>query len=138
MMKQFLQLAAVAIIGLGTGMVPLVPAYAQSARPDTGSVMTADNKERVSKLIGAPVFNEQGEQFGTIDDVLLSPSGAEPVAVLSVGGFLGVGTKLVAVPLSHVRLQGANMTMAHATRQELTHMLPFGYYNPREGQHGNG
>jgi hypothetical protein len=54
-------------------------------------------------------------RVSTIDDVLVSASGGEPVAVLSVGGFLGGGAKLIAVPLSYVRLQGAHMTMAHAT-----------------------
>jgi hypothetical protein len=34
---------------------------------------------------------------GTIDDLIVTPGGQAPYAVLSVGGFLGLGTKYVVV-----------------------------------------
>ncbi len=36
--------------------------------------------------------------IGKIDDLLVSSDGKQPYAVLSIGGFLGVGTHLVVVP----------------------------------------
>jgi hypothetical protein len=53
---------------------------------------------RASKVIGSNVVNEENEVIGKIDDLLISLDGKEPYAVLSIGGFLGMGTHLVAVP----------------------------------------
>ena len=66
------------------------------------SYMTADHNMRSSKLIGMTVYNEQNEKIGVIDDIMLPVFGGEVTAVVSVGGFLGVGEKLIKVPLSHV------------------------------------
>jgi hypothetical protein len=53
---------------------------------------------RASKVIGSSVTNNANETIGKIDDLLVSPDGKDPYAVLSIGGFLGVGSHLVAVP----------------------------------------
>jgi hypothetical protein len=53
-----------------------------------------------SKVIGSSVTNDANETIGKIDDLLVSPDGKEPFAVLSIGGFLGMGSHLVAVPMS--------------------------------------
>jgi len=79
------------------------PGLAQSA-PQSAAHSGVDAKDlgggfRASKVIGSTVVNDQNETVGKIDDVIISGAGAkEPVAVLSVGGFLGMGSKLVAVP----------------------------------------
>ena len=43
---------------------------------------------RASKVIGSSVVNDANETIGKIDDLLVSPDGKEPYAVLSIGGFL--------------------------------------------------
>ena len=53
---------------------------------------------RASKVIGSSVVNDAHEFIGKIDDLLVSVDGKEPYAVLSIGGFLGMGTHLVVVP----------------------------------------
>jgi PRC-barrel domain len=53
---------------------------------------------RASKVIGSSVVNDANETIGKIDDLLVSPDGKQPYAVLSIGGFLGMGTHLVVVP----------------------------------------
>ena len=54
---------------------------------------------RASKLIGMQVRNTKNENLGKISDLVLDPkSGKVAYAALSVGGVLGVGDKLVAVP----------------------------------------
>jgi hypothetical protein len=53
---------------------------------------------RASKVIGSSVTNDANETIGKIDDLLVSSDGKQPYAVLSIGGFLGVGTHLVVVP----------------------------------------
>jgi len=48
---------------------------------------------RSSKVIGSSVVNDANETIGTIDDLLVSRDGEQPYAVLSIGGFLDMGTR---------------------------------------------
>lgn len=52
-----------------------------------------------SKLIGESVVNRDGEDLGKIHELVIDAhSGRMAYAVLSFGGFLGMGTKLFAMP----------------------------------------
>jgi sporulation protein YlmC with PRC-barrel domain len=51
-------------------------------------------------VIGAKVKNKANETVGTVEDVYLDKSGSVQEVVVSVGGFLGVGKKDVAVKWS--------------------------------------
>jgi sporulation protein YlmC with PRC-barrel domain len=56
---------------------------------------------KASKLIGTEVQNEQGENLGEIKDIVINlDKGTVSYAVLSSGGVLGIGEKLLAVPLT--------------------------------------
>jgi sporulation protein YlmC with PRC-barrel domain len=58
---------------------------------------------RTSKVVGLNVYNEQNENVGSINDLLMDKSGNVKAAVISVGGFLGMGSRLIAVPLDKVK-----------------------------------
>jgi len=54
---------------------------------------------RVQDVLGKQVQNRQGENLGTIEDIVFdSDAGRISYAVLSFGGFLGLGDKLFAIP----------------------------------------
>jgi sporulation protein YlmC with PRC-barrel domain len=56
-------------------------------------------------LIGDRVVNRKGEDLGKIEDLMIDPEqGRVGYAVLSFGGFLGMGDKLFAVPLQALQL----------------------------------
>jgi len=58
-----------------------------------------------SALTGDRVRNAAGEDLGSIEEIMLDPeSGRIAYAVLSFGGFLGIGDKLFAVPWSALRV----------------------------------
>ena len=58
-----------------------------------------------STLAGDQVQNSAGEDLGKVDEIMIDiPSGKVAYAVLSFGGFLGMGNKLFAVPWSALRL----------------------------------
>jgi PRC-barrel domain len=60
-------------------------------------------------LIGEDVYNAQQEKLGDIKEIMLEmDSGRVRYAVLSFGGFLGLGEKLFAVPWNALRLDTAN------------------------------
>ncbi len=71
-------------------------------RPDTPSAaLELQFCDKASKVIGAKVRNPQGEDLGKIEELVMNPSsGAIAYAVVSFGGFLGMGDKLFAVPFS--------------------------------------
>jgi sporulation protein YlmC with PRC-barrel domain len=84
---------------------------------------------RVSKLVGSTVYNDQNQSVGTVDDILLAHDSKQPDrAVISVGGFLGIGSKLVEVDYDRLKLEANNkVVMANASKDELKGMKDFSY-----------
>lgn len=63
------------------------------ATDETGKLISAD------KVIGTAVYNADGERLGTIDSIMLhKASGRVAFAVMSFGGFLGIGERYHPLP----------------------------------------
>jgi hypothetical protein len=60
--------------------------------------------QRSSQITGMTVTNPQGEKLGEIDDLLIDQSGALKYAILSHGGLLGIGDKLIPIPWRALKL----------------------------------
>ena len=108
------------------------PAFSQGA-PQTLSLMKVDPATlatgyRTSKVVGSTVVNEANETVGTIDDLIVTPNDKVPFAVLSVGGFLGMGSKYVVVPFSSLQVKTSKMVLPGATK-DLPKALPEFKYN---------
>ncbi|HYZ32502.1 MAG TPA: PRC-barrel domain-containing protein [Crenalkalicoccus sp.] len=91
---------------------------------------TLQEGRRASKIVGASVYNENNESVGQVDDIIIPESGTgAPVAVISVGGFLGIGAKLVAVPFNRLEYNRQNnrWTLTGATKESLTGLPTFSY-----------
>jgi sporulation protein YlmC with PRC-barrel domain len=58
---------------------------------------------RTSKVVGLNVYNDNNESIGSINDLLTDRNGTIKAAVISVGGFLGMGARLVAVPFDKIK-----------------------------------
>jgi sporulation protein YlmC with PRC-barrel domain len=58
---------------------------------------------RASKIVGLNVYNDNNESLGSINDLLTDKSGNIKAVVIGVGGFLGVGEHLVAVPFDKIK-----------------------------------
>ncbi len=54
--------------------------------------------QRSSEIVGATVQNPNGDKLGKIDELIIGQDGAVTYAILSHGGLLGIGDKLVPVP----------------------------------------
>jgi PRC-barrel domain len=99
-MKRVMVLASAAVIGVAV----LSGGAGAQGTPQTVELVRVDVQKlaagyRASKVIGSSVVNDGNDTIGKIDDLLVSSDGKHPYAVLSVGGFLGKGTRLVVVPL---------------------------------------
>lgn len=73
-----------------------------AATASTGD-FNADGHMSANALIGTNVRNEARETVGEIEDVYIDNNGAIKVVIVSVGGFLGMGTKNVAVKWSDIK-----------------------------------
>jgi hypothetical protein len=116
-----------AIIALGAGFVGPAPAGAQTPV----ALVVVDVKAvalgyRASKLIGRPVTNDQRQEIGKIDDLVI---GRDKVlfAIIGVGGFLGIGAHLVVAPYDHLTVSPQRITMPGATKEALRKLPEFHY-----------
>jgi hypothetical protein len=100
---------------------------------DRNPVMTQDGLARASKVTGSSVYNDHDEKVGSIDDLLIGKDG-KISAVISVGGFLGVGTKYVEVPYSSLTFGNTQQSsdnrvvLKGATKDSLKAQAAFNYY----------
>jgi hypothetical protein len=82
---------------------------------------------RASKVIGTSVVNGANENIGRVDDLLVSPDGKTPYAVLSVGGFLGMGSHLVAVPYEQMKVVDKKLVLQGGSKESLRMLPEFKY-----------
>lgn len=100
---------------------------------DRNPVMTQKGDARASKVIGSSVYNDQDVKVGSIDDLLVGKDG-KISAVLSVGGFLGMGTKYVEVPYSELVFGNTQkdsenrVVLKGATKASLESQAAYTYY----------
>lgn len=125
-------LSLASLVGFGASAQsppkPAKPANAPSAKSaeitstkrfaeDTGLV-------RASTVVGSSVKDLAGKDAGKIEDLLLEHDGDVEYAVVSFGGFLGVGDKLYAVPWNAVIVDRADRTVRIDVKKETLERSP--------------
>jgi sporulation protein YlmC with PRC-barrel domain len=99
--------------GLAASALLASVAFAQTPsnstdRPSTAAATTSSDSSfqgnwRTSKMVGLSVYNDANESIGSVNDLLADKSGNIKAVVIGVGGFLGVGEHLVAIPFDKVK-----------------------------------
>jgi sporulation protein YlmC with PRC-barrel domain len=83
---------------------------------------------RASKLVKADVYNDKGEKIGKIGDLIVAPDGKLSVAVVDVGGFLGVKRHHVAIPVKQFsEVSPKKVVLPGATKDALKQLPEFTY-----------
>jgi sporulation protein YlmC with PRC-barrel domain len=90
---------------------------------------------RASRIIDHTVKNDRGEELGEVDDLIMSRNGKIKKVILSVGGFLGVGFRLVAVSFKSLQIGEKGDIVYNITKQQLGNHHEFRYRE--EGLYGN-
>ena len=76
-----------------------------------------------TSFIGSSVYTGSDENIGDINDIIFDDKGAIQAVVVGVGGFLGMGEKDVALPLSKINVtkdeNNAMKLTIQASREEL-------------------
>ena len=66
-------------------------------------------------------------KVGDVEDLLMAPDSSVSYAVMGVGGFLGLGERQVAVPVSRVKGGEGRSVLPGATKYALQAMPSFQY-----------
>jgi sporulation protein YlmC with PRC-barrel domain len=116
------------MFGLMLVVVSSKPALSQGVQLVKVDVSVVGKGFRASKLIGANVVNDKNESVGKIDDIIIDNNNVM-FAVLQVGGFLGLGSRLVAVPYDSLKVadDGKKVELPGATKDELKKLAEFKY-----------
>jgi sporulation protein YlmC with PRC-barrel domain len=139
-MKRTSLLLSAALFGtsLAIGSLSAPAAYAQGKQQTVNlarvDVVHLAAGYRASKINGSAVYNNTNEKIGTVDDLIVNPNDRVLYAVLSVGGFLGVGDHLIAVPYDMLKMTGNDREQKivlnnAATKEDLKALPQFHYKN---------
>ncbi len=83
---------------------------------------------RASRLLQADVYNDRDQKIGKVDDLVVAPDGTLSVAVVDVGGFLGIGRHRVAIPVEQFSdITQKRLVIPGATKQALKDAPEFKY-----------
>lgn len=117
-----------AVLGLLAIVVNPKSAASQGVQLVKVDVAVVAKGYRASKLIGASVTNEKNENVGSLDDIIIDQK-RTMFAVLQVGGFLGIGKHLVAVPYESLQISddGKKIALPGASKDELKKLAEFKY-----------
>jgi hypothetical protein len=102
------------------------PLIAQQEVLVSANVAEVGKGYRTSEVRGRVVWNDRNELIGTIPEVVIGHDDV-PFAILEVGGFLGLGTHMVAVPFKALKIDDASRKIAlpGATRRALRNFPEF-------------
>lgn len=76
-----------------------------------------------SDIVGQAVFDDSGAQVGTVETVATDETGAE-TAIVSVGAYLGVGSRSVAIPTSELSAKDDGSGLSLSMTSEEIEALP--------------
>lgn len=118
-----------------TAMLAVAPTFAVANKVgetvlgvvvDVEKVVT--NGYSANSLIGTTVHNDHKKEVGTVHDLILSTGGEVNLAIVEVGGFLGIGSKYVAVPAGLFKpTDKGDVILPGATEAELKKIPAFRY-----------
>ena len=88
---------------IASAQTPTTATDRANAASNTISSSALQGDWRASKVVGLSVYNDNNENLGSINDLIMDKGGNIKAVVLGVGGFLGMGAHLVAVPLDQIK-----------------------------------
>jgi sporulation protein YlmC with PRC-barrel domain len=91
------------LVSVAFAQTPTATSDQTPASPAAASDSSFQGDWRASKVVGLNVYNDENSSIGSINDLLTDKSGNIKAVVIGVGGFLGVGTHLVAIPYDKIK-----------------------------------
>jgi sporulation protein YlmC with PRC-barrel domain len=124
------EMAIVGVVAIVLGLTAFEPGsvFPQGVELLRVDVSVVAKGYRASKLLGSSVVNDKNEKIGSLDDIIIDRNQVM-FAVLQVGGFLGLGGRLVAVPYKTLVIddEGKKIELPGATKEALRGLAEFKY-----------
>ena len=104
-------------------------AIGESEQPDAAmqdeqeAAVQPEQAVSIEEVLGSSVVNANGEEIAEIEDLVVDQNQTH-YAILSVGGFLGIGDKKVAIPLDQLQLGEEETYMMSAETEEQLEQMP--------------
>ena len=109
------------------GIVLGAPMWANAAEPAASGAMQQQTSTqaqnslmnmKVGEIKGRTVTNQQGDKLGEVDKLVQSTADNSIQAVVSVGGFLGIGSKKITIPVAQLQLQDNKLMWSQAVSKD--------------------
>ncbi len=129
MIRKLMATTAIAtLVATGASFAQTAPAPTAPVEQAAPQVIHADG-HLASDVIGQTVYSsagDDGQNIGSISDIVLSPDGVAEAVVIGVGGFLGIGKKDVAIEYNLVNWteRDGNRYLVVETTPEALKALP--------------
>lgn len=79
------------------------------------------------QILWQPVYNEQKQKVGTIDDLIIAPDTSVSYVIIGAGGFVGVGKHDVAIPANQLKQEDGKIVLPGATKDAIKALPKFEY-----------
>jgi len=107
--------------------------YAQAQRSHVVGVTKDDQKVVATgwslkkDIMDKAVYNDNDEKIGSVEDLIVSRNKSLSYAIIGVGGFVGIGTHDVAIPMNQIKEQNNKLVLPGATKEALKALPEFQY-----------
>jgi sporulation protein YlmC with PRC-barrel domain len=81
------------------------------------------------QILGKIIYNEDNEQVGRIDDLIVAPDQAVSFVIVGAGGFVGLKRHHVAIPVEQLNVRGGDFLLPGATKAAIKQLPNFEYAN---------
>ena len=133
MLKRLMLTAAIGVLMIGGAM-----AQTTSSAPGAAPAVTQQKPDQylASKFRGTDVISPDNQKIGDVTDILFDKNGKIEAYIVSVGGFLGIGAKDVALEPSKFQVVAAEGNTSYErlklsmTKDQLQQMASFEPYSP--------
>jgi sporulation protein YlmC with PRC-barrel domain len=79
------------------------------------------------QILRQPVYNEQKQKVGIVDDLIIAPDTAVSFVIIGAGGFVGVGRHDVAIPVNQLKQEDGKIVLPGATKEAIKALPKFEY-----------
>lgn len=104
-------------------------ASAQVARSSQPAALVASGLSATREMIGQPLYNDQNQKLGRIDDLIIKRASISHV-IVGLGGLVGLGKRNVAIPLSQVKNQDGRFVLPGGTEDAMKALPGYEYARP--------
>ncbi len=110
----------------GTGTATTSPNTASPGTAATGDTATPGTAMTGSQntlagmgrgLVGKNIYGSENTSIGEVEDVVIGANNQVELVLVDVGGFLGIGSKRVGIPVAQLQEQGERLTTSMTEAQ---------------------